>query len=88
VAGVAAYNIYEKCLFDKSTVHPGDKVGSIINILNLGNFSKSCLGKEEKRSGEDAMNPGGWIFLIISWGIILGLSAFCFIKVFSKKEIK
>ena len=30
----------------------------------------------------------GWIFLIISWGIILGLTIFCFVKVFSKKELK
>jgi len=30
----------------------------------------------------------GWMFLIISWGLILGLTAFCFIKVFSKKEVK
>jgi len=34
------------------------------------------------------MSGGGWIFLIFSWGVILGLTAFCFIKVFSKKEIK
>jgi hypothetical protein len=34
------------------------------------------------------MNIGGWIFLLISWGIILGLTVFCFVKVFSKKELK
>jgi len=34
------------------------------------------------------MNIGGWLFLIISWGVILGLTAFCFLKVFSKKEVK
>ncbi len=34
------------------------------------------------------MTIGGWIFLSISWGIILSLAIFCFIKVFSKKEIK
>jgi len=26
--------------------------------------------------------------IIISWGIILGLTAFCFVKVFAKKELK
>jgi len=30
----------------------------------------------------------GWIFLIISWGALLGLTIFCFVKVFSKKELK
>ena len=34
------------------------------------------------------MKTGGWIFLIFSWGIILWLTVFCFIKVFSKKELK
>jgi hypothetical protein len=34
------------------------------------------------------MRPGGWVFLILSWGIILGLTIFCFFKVFSKKELK
>ena len=32
------------------------------------------------------MNIAGWLFLLVSWGIIIGLSIFCFIRVFSKKE--
>ena len=27
------------------------------------------------------MSTGGWIFLIFGWGIILFLTAYCFIKV-------
>jgi len=34
------------------------------------------------------MNFGGWVFLTVSWGLIIGLATFCFIKVFSKKEVK
>lgn len=34
------------------------------------------------------MRTGGWIFLMVSWGIIIGLAAFCFVRVFSKKELK
>ena len=34
------------------------------------------------------MKLAGWIFLVFSWGIISGLTIFCFIKVFSKKELK
>jgi hypothetical protein len=34
------------------------------------------------------MKINGWIFLVVSWGLILGLTTFCFIKVFSKKELK
>jgi len=34
------------------------------------------------------MRTGGYIFIILSWGLILGLAFFCFIKVFSKKELK
>lgn len=39
--------------------------------------------------GEGArMNPGGWIFLGLSWAGIIGLTVFCFIKIFSKKVVK
>jgi hypothetical protein len=34
------------------------------------------------------MTIGGWILVIFSWGMILGISIFCFIKVFAKKELK
>jgi len=34
------------------------------------------------------MKIGGWIFLILSWSVILGLATGCFIKIFSKKELK
>jgi hypothetical protein len=33
------------------------------------------------------MSASAWIFLILSWGSILGLTVFCFAKVFSKKEM-
>jgi len=34
------------------------------------------------------MKLSGWLFIIFSWGIILALIIFCFIKVFTKKELK
>ena len=34
------------------------------------------------------MRQEGWIFLLCSWGLIIGLVAFCFVRVFSKKELK
>jgi len=34
------------------------------------------------------MKLAGWIFLVFSWGMILTLTVFCFIRVFSKKELK
>jgi hypothetical protein len=33
------------------------------------------------------MTIGGWIFLGLSWIFIIALVAFCFYKVFSKKEM-
>ena len=33
------------------------------------------------------MTTGGWIFLILTWGSILGLTGFCFYQVLSKKEM-
>lgn len=32
------------------------------------------------------MKIAGWVFLILSWGAIVGLAAFCFYKVFTKKK--
>ena len=34
------------------------------------------------------MKLAGWLFMIASWGMIISLLIFCFIRVFSKKEIK
>jgi len=34
------------------------------------------------------MSLSGWIFMLASWIIIIGLSSFCFFRVFSKKELK
>jgi hypothetical protein len=33
------------------------------------------------------MNPYGWMLLLFSWGLILGLTVFCFLKVFVRKEL-
>lgn len=32
------------------------------------------------------MSLAGWVFFILSWGFILSLLIFCFIRVFSKKK--
>jgi hypothetical protein len=34
------------------------------------------------------MTIGGWILIILFWGIIIGVATFCFKKVFAKKELK
>lgn len=34
------------------------------------------------------MNIAGWIFMVISWGLILSLLIFCFDKVFSSQKRK
>jgi hypothetical protein len=31
------------------------------------------------------MKPAGWIFLVLSWGVILALCAFCFRIIFRGK---
>jgi hypothetical protein len=33
------------------------------------------------------MRVSGWLFLILSWAFIIGLTAFCFYKVFAKKKL-
>lgn len=88
LAGVATDYLYEKCRIKRSIFYPGHSSGIIINILNPGNVSKSCLEAKENSNRGNEMKMGGWIFLVSSWGIILGLTIFCFIKVFSKKELK
>ena len=32
------------------------------------------------------MTLAGWILLILSWGLIIALNVFCFVKVFGKKD--
>jgi len=34
------------------------------------------------------MTPAGWILLIVSWGLILGVAIFCVINIFKKKNLK
>jgi hypothetical protein len=34
------------------------------------------------------MKTGGWVFLILSWSFIVGLVAFCFFKIFTKKKVE
>lgn len=34
------------------------------------------------------MRLSGWLFLIASWSFILGLTAFSFYKVFTKKKVE
>ena len=33
------------------------------------------------------MTPLGWIFMVLSWATIIGLTFFCFLRIFSKKKI-
>ena len=32
------------------------------------------------------MTPFGWLFLIVSWVIIIGLTIFCFIRILNKPD--
>ncbi len=32
------------------------------------------------------MTAGGWLFLAVSWGLILGLCLFCCLKLFQPKR--
>ncbi len=34
------------------------------------------------------MTAGGWVFFIIFWFGIIALNIFCFVKIFSRKELK
>jgi len=33
------------------------------------------------------MDFAGWIFIFVSWGGIITLAVFCFIRIFSKKKL-
>lgn len=85
---MAADYLYEERFISQQAVYPRNENWFIAGIFGFGNFSENCLEKEEVVSGKDEMTLGGWIFLLGSWGIILLLTVICFIKVFSRKEIK
>ena len=33
------------------------------------------------------MRPDGFIFLVLSWALIAGMTLYCFVKVFGKKSV-
>ncbi len=33
------------------------------------------------------MSLSGWIFLVFSWEVILGLTAYCFMRILKKKTV-
>ncbi len=33
------------------------------------------------------MTTSGWLFMAGTWGVILALTVFCFVKIFSKKKM-
>jgi uncharacterized membrane protein len=35
---------------------------------------------------EVVMQTGGWIMMLLAWGIILGLCAYCFYRLFKEKR--
>ena len=41
---------------------------------------------EQKAKGS-AMKISGWIFLLLSWGLIIFLSVFSFYKILTKKKV-
>ncbi len=34
------------------------------------------------------ITPSGWLFLIVSWTVIIGLNGFCFFKIFKENKEK
>ena len=34
------------------------------------------------------ITSGGWLFMIVSWSVIIGLNAFCFYNIFKEKKEK
>jgi len=88
LAGVDAYNLHEKCFCGEPSFYLKHKNRLGIGFSCFGNFGKGRLEPQEGSIREDKMKNGGWVFLIVSWGLIFGLTALCFIKVFSKKRLK
>ena len=43
------------------------------------------MGEETEGGGQ--VKASGWLFLILSWGLIIALSVFSFYKVLSKKKV-
>ena len=53
LAGVAAYNIYEKCFASDPAFYLRDKNRIIIDFPGLGNSGKDCLETEKSTVRED-----------------------------------
>ncbi len=85
---VDTYNLYEECFCGKPAFYIRHKDRPATGIFSPGNPGKDCLETQKTAIREDEMKISGYIFLILSWGLILGLAYFCFVKIFSKKELK
>ncbi|MCM8801332.1 MAG: hypothetical protein NC912_04935 [Candidatus Omnitrophica bacterium] len=46
------------------------------------------MEKKKSNDGKAKMKLSGWIFMVLSWTVILGMITFCFIRIFSKKELR
>lgn len=62
-----------------------------INVVDPGDSSHHGPARLAQPQEDSRVSPspqgltlGGWILLIISWGTIIGLVAFCFTKIFKK----
>jgi hypothetical protein len=85
-SGVAADYIYEKCACRRPQFCVSDEDRVDRGIPGPGDIGQNRLA--EAAEGERLMRAGGWAFIILSWGIILWLTIFCFAKVFGKKVLK
>ena len=80
--------LHEKSLTGKPDLYFGDTDWINLCLGDFGVLGQNCLAAKTRPIGADTMNASGWIFLILSWSGILGFTAFCFLKVFSKKQLK
>ncbi len=84
---MAADHYFEGCRGKQQVFHHLDAGRADTYLFGSCRTGKNRLA-QEKYFRQENMNKYGWFFLIFSWATILWLTAFCFMKVFSKKELK
>ena len=82
------HNIYERCISRESSFYLGYAYRTGCASALALRAGKICLEEKEEDTGAVQMKPLGWIFMILSWSVILGLIVFCFHKILSKKTVR
>ena len=88
--GMVANHSHEKYCSGEPDICYGNACRFIFIICGIGYPCEAGLDEKTVVPGRrtETMTIQGWILMGFSWGIIIVLTVFCFVKIFKKKVLK